>query len=87
MLRNAKAQGLLVPALGGLPGWGVATGKLAGLLGGAEEGPAAPGNGVQATGGPGSPSATTTVPGNQPPAPPPKSGGKIEDTAQKSTPY
>jgi hypothetical protein len=85
MLRNAKTRGLLVLAPGGLLGWGVATGKLAGLLGGAEEKPAAPGNGVQVTGEPGSPSATTTTPGNQLP-PPPKFGGKIEDTAQKSRP-
>jgi len=36
---------------------------------------------------PGSPSATTTIPGDQLPAPPEKFGGKIERDATKSTPY
>ncbi|MBP1684117.1 MAG: arylsulfatase [Deltaproteobacteria bacterium] len=41
----------------------------------------------QETGGPGSPSATTTIDGKQLPAPPAKFGGKIGRTAQESTPY
>src|SRR5262245_58763521 len=41
----------------------------------------------QTTGVPGSPSATTTIDGEQIPAPPPKFGGKIERDALKSTPY
>ncbi len=41
----------------------------------------------QVTGTPGSPSATTTIPGDRLPAPPGKFGGRIEQTAPKSTPY
>ena len=39
------------------------------------------------TGAPGSPSATTTIPGNQLPAPDPKFGGVIKDGALQSTPW
>ncbi|MEW6532376.1 MAG: arylsulfatase [Thermodesulfobacteriota bacterium] len=48
---------------------------------------ALPAHAQQTTGVPGSPSATTTISGDQLPAPPQKFGGKIEDTAQKSKPY
>jgi len=41
----------------------------------------------QITGVPGSPSATTTIPGNQLPAPPQKFGGKIERSTQGSKSY
>jgi arylsulfatase len=41
----------------------------------------------QINGVPGSPSATTTIPGDQLPAPPPEFGGKIDREATKSTPY
>jgi arylsulfatase len=41
----------------------------------------------QITGTPGSPSATTTIPGDQIPAPPGKFGGKIERNAAQSKPY
>ena len=41
----------------------------------------------QITGTPGSPNATTTISGEQLPAPPPKFGGKIERNAAQSTPY
>ena len=41
----------------------------------------------QITGTPGSPSATTTIPGNQLPPPPQKFEGKIERNAAQSTPY
>jgi len=41
----------------------------------------------EATGTPGSPSATTTIPGNQLPPPPQKFEGKIERNAAQSTPY
>jgi hypothetical protein len=44
-----RASGPSVRDSGGLPGRGVAAGKVAGLLGGAEEKPAAPGDGVQVT--------------------------------------
>ena len=48
----------------------------------ASSGPAQQINGV-----PGSPSSTTTIPGDQLPAPSQKFGGKIERDATKSTPY
>jgi arylsulfatase len=41
----------------------------------------------QITGTPGSPSATTTIQGDQLPAPPPKFGGKIQRTTKGSVPY
>src|SRR5262245_22104818 len=41
----------------------------------------------QTAGAPGSPSATTTIEGNQLPPLPPKFGGKIERNAAQSTPY
>ncbi|HWY91383.1 MAG TPA: hypothetical protein VNY04_00660, partial [Chthoniobacterales bacterium] len=41
---------------------------------------------VQTTGTPGSPSATTTIPGNQLPAPPEPFGGVIKEEAKDSTP-
>ena len=41
----------------------------------------------EVTGTPGSPSATTTIPGDQLPPPPPKFGGKIDKTAETSKPY
>jgi arylsulfatase len=41
----------------------------------------------QTTGTPGSPSATTTIEGNQLPPPPQKFEGKIERNAAQSTPY
>jgi len=48
---------------------------------------ALPVNAQQTTGTPGSPSATTTIPGNQLPAPPEPFGGVIKETAKDSTPY
>src|ERR1700680_2085359 len=41
----------------------------------------------QITGAPGSPSATTTIPGNQIPAPEPKFGGVIKENAKDSKPW
>jgi arylsulfatase A-like enzyme len=41
----------------------------------------------QITGTPGSPSATTTIDGNQLPPPPPKFGGVIKESAKDSTPW
>ena len=41
----------------------------------------------QITGTPGSPSATTTIPGNQIPAPEPKFGGVIKENATDSKPW
>jgi arylsulfatase len=48
---------------------------------------AAPALAQQVTGVPGSPSATTTISGEQIPAPPPKFGGKIERNAAQSKPW
>jgi len=48
---------------------------------------AAPATAQQITGVPGSPSATTTIRGEQIPPPPPKFGGKIERNAAQSKPY
>src|SRR5439155_1836099 len=47
----------------------------------------APAGAQQITGTPGSPSATTTIPSDQLPAPPAKFGGKIEREATQSKPY
>ncbi len=44
-------------------------------------------NAQQITGTPGSPSATTTIPGNQLPAPPEPFCGVIKETAKDSTPF
>jgi len=46
-----------------------------------------PATAQQVTGTPGSPSATTTIPGNQLPPPPPKFGGVIKELATESTPW
>src|SRR6201996_2534106 len=46
-----------------------------------------PASAQQITGTPGSPSATTTIPGNQLPPPPQTFEGKIEHNAAQSTPY
>jgi arylsulfatase len=87
VLKNSKVQGLLILALGGLLGYGVATGKVASLLGAAQEKPAAADNGEQVAGAPGSPSATTTIDGRYIPNPPPKFGGEITPNALQSKPY
>jgi arylsulfatase A-like enzyme len=46
-----------------------------------------PAGAQQITGTPGSPSATTTIPGDQLPPPPPKFEGVIKDEARDSTPW
>jgi arylsulfatase len=84
MRKSTKLQGLLALALGALLGYGAATGKLAALLGAGQDQPAAPGGGVQVTGVPGSPGATTTISGKQLPPPDPKFGGVIKDDALQS---
>ena len=48
---------------------------------------AAPAFAQQVTGVPGSPSATTTIDGNQLPPPPPKFGGVIKESAKDSKPW
>ncbi len=46
----------------------------------------APASAQQVSGTPGLPSATTTIPGNQLPPPPPKFGGVIKENAADSKP-
>ena len=53
----------------------------------AQQNPAVPGASPQVTGTPGSPSATTTINGQQLPPAPESFGGKIERNAAQSTPY
>jgi arylsulfatase len=87
MFKNARVQGLLVLALGGLLGYGAATGKMPSLLG-ADEGKAvAPPNTEQTAGVPGSPAATTTIDGRYLPNPTPPFGGQINLNAYQSKPY
>jgi hypothetical protein len=78
-----KSWRLAVPvavALGALLGYAAGSGRIAALLPADE-------NKVQTTGEPGSPSATTTIPGNQLPPLPQKFEGKIERNAAQSKPY
>jgi len=58
--------------------------RLVGLMMGAVQ-VASPAAAQQVTGQPGSPSATTTIPGNQLPPPAPAFGGVIKETAPDST--
>jgi arylsulfatase len=80
-------SGLATIALGGLLGYLAASVNLASRLPAqgatADERPAA-GESAAPTG---SPSATTTISGKQLPAPDPKFGGVIEDSALKSKPW
>jgi arylsulfatase len=84
MSKRTTILALLLIALGALGGYVAGTGKLAALVGAAEEKAAAPGNGIQVTGVLGTPSATTTISGKQLPPPDPKFGGVIKDNAAQS---
>src|SRR5262245_36619161 len=75
MLNRNRMLGLLLALVGAALGFVAATAQ--------QRAPKAP----QIAGEPGSPSATTTILGNQLPPLPPEFGGKIEKTAAKSTPY
>src|SRR5262245_57766372 len=86
MNRRSKVLALLLVALGAVGGYVAGTGKLGTLLGAGDDKPAGPG-GVQLTGEPGSPSATTTIPGDQLPPLPQKFEGKIERNVAQSKPY
>ena len=57
------------------------------LLGFALAAPAAAQTKIETTGAPGSPAATTTIPGNQLPPPAPKFGGVIRENRAGSTPW
>jgi arylsulfatase len=83
MLKNVRVRGLLVLALGGLLGYGAATGKISSVL----QAQQAPSGAQQATPPPGSPAATTTIDGKYIPAPPEKFGGVITPNAMQSKPY
>jgi arylsulfatase A-like enzyme len=87
MLRRTRILGVLLIAVGALGGYAAATGKLAALLGADEAKTAAPGNGQQVIGEPGSPSATITIDGKYLPPPPPKFGGVINLSAKDSKPW
>ena len=70
---------MAVLTVGALLGYLAATVKISSLLGAD-----APGNGGKVVGVLGSPSATTTIDGNQLPPPPPKFGGVIKETLKGS---
>jgi hypothetical protein len=81
MLKCTKCLSCLCLAVGALLGYVAASGKIPFVLGADQGKTDAPSNGVQVTGDLGSPSATTTIPGNQLPAPDPKFGGVIKENA------
>src|SRR5262245_59252577 len=87
MLKNSKLLAFVCLAAGGLLGYAAAMGKIPLLQGADETKSAAPANAVQVTGELGSPSATTTIPGNQLPPLPAKFEGKIERNVSQSKPY
>ncbi len=84
VFKNAKVQGLLVLALGGLLGYGAATGKVSSLLTARQEKLTSPGETAQTFGELGSTGAMTTISGKQLPPPDPKFGGVIKDDALQS---
>src|SRR5262245_55160045 len=84
MLRRTRLLTLISVALGALLGYAAESGRFSALLRSADEKPATPGHGVQTTGTPGSPSATTTISGKQLPAPDPQFGGIIKNGALQS---
>src|SRR5437660_235824 len=84
MFRSSKFLACFCLAAGALLGYGAATGKISWLFGAEEAKGPAQANGVQVTGELGSPSATTTIAGNQLPPAPPKFGGVIKESAKDS---
>src|SRR5262249_4014961 len=76
MFYRNRLLGVLLTLLGGTLGYLAATAQPDDKKAPAEKVPP-----------PGSPAATTTIDGKQLPATDPKFGGKIEKTADKSTPY
>jgi arylsulfatase len=87
MFRNSKLLACLCLAAGALLGYGAATGKISWLFGAEEAKGPAPSNGIQVTGEPGSPSATTTIDGKYLPPPAPTFGGTINLSAKDSKPW
>src|SRR4051794_10802308 len=81
-MRRSRIAPLLVLAAGAIFGYPAATG-------GVNSAAARPDDkkGAEAAPPPGSPGATLAIDGRQLPPPDPKFGGKIEKTADKSTPY
>jgi hypothetical protein len=84
IFKNIKVQGLLVLALGGVLGYGAATGKVSSFLAARQAKPISPGETAQTSGEPGSPGATTTISGKQLPPPDAKFDGVIKNDALQS---
>src|SRR5262245_16884608 len=82
MLTRSTCAAAVMLAVGALLGWLAATGELPSLLQAQQ-----PAGSEQPAAQPGSPAATTAVDGKRLPPADPKFGGKIEKTADKSTPY
>src|SRR3954470_17540795 len=80
---RTRIAAALVVAAGAIAGYLAATGGTAQLAAAPEDGRAA----TKAAPSPGSPAATTTIPGNQLPAPAPKFGGVIKENATDSKPW
>ncbi len=83
MFARSRSIVCLVLAVGGLVGYAAATG----LKNPFAAQPDKKGKAAEKATPPGSPAATTTIDGKQLPPPDPKFGGKIEKTADRSTPY
>ncbi len=82
-MKSSRILGIVAVGVGALLGYAAASGKIAALVRAQQE----PAKAQQTTGGPGSPSATTTVDGNYLPNPPPKFGGTISLNAKDSKPW
>jgi arylsulfatase len=86
-MKSWRLPGLVAVGLGVLLGYLAATGKVASLLGAEDEKTASAPGGLQTTGVPGSPDATTTIDGRYLPNPPAKFRGTINLNAYQSKPY
>jgi hypothetical protein len=87
MLRTTRIHCLLVLALGGCLATARRRAECRRCWGPIRRSRLRPSKGMEITGEPGSPSATTTIPGNRLPPPPPKFEGKIERNVAESKPY
>jgi arylsulfatase len=80
-MKSWKWQAFFGIAVGALAGYLAGTGTIAAVFGGNEENHT---TGIETTGVPGTPGATTTISGKQLPAPDPKFGGVIKENAAQS---
>ena len=87
MFTKTKIPYLLVLIVGGMFGYGAASGRVSSLLGADTEESAQPRKAIQVTGTPGSAAATVTIDGKQLPPPDRKFDGDIQETTAKSKPY